>query len=65
MPTWAARACAVYKEAYANNNTHTYEYNLRLQMNGSWDALYDNPNYFLFIENNMNYGGAANRRSMG
>jgi hypothetical protein len=39
--------------------THT-TYNSRLQMTGSWDALYDNPNYFLFIENSMNYGGTAN-----
>jgi YD repeat-containing protein len=55
---------AVCKETYANQNTHTYTFNSRLQMNGSWDAVYDNPNDFLFLENGMNYGGTTNNGNL-
>jgi YD repeat-containing protein len=51
----------VYKQEYPSSQVwRTYNYDNRLQVNGLWDALQDNPDYFLFIENSMNYGTTNN-----
>lgn len=38
----------------------TYSYNPRMQVSGLWDALGDDPNKFLFLENPIGWGGTDN-----
>jgi RHS repeat-associated protein len=51
---------AVEKVDYGNNVWRTYGFNSRLQVNGLWDAINDNPSYFLFLENPITYGTTNN-----
>ena len=50
----------VEKEYFANNVVRTYTFNNRLQVNGLWDAIYDNGNYFLYLQNPIGYGTTNN-----
>ncbi len=49
-----------FKMEYGNGLWRTYTYNQRLQVSGLWDALGDDGNRFLFLENPIDWGTTKN-----
>ncbi len=54
-----------YKYTYGNQLTRTYwSFSPQLQPLQFWDAIYDNPNYFLFIAYPLNWGTTNNNGNL-
>jgi RHS repeat-associated protein len=54
---------AVYQQQYGNNLWHSYTFNSRLQVSAQWDAIYNNPYYFLSYET-YNWGTTNNNGNL-